>query len=598
MGVLERLRRKTGHGSTDSTGHVDVDVAGGEGEEYVDDWSGLNDPSPWDTSPRRPSGPPRPGPRGWAIKGGGRASFVQPPQQMRGTTVQVCGLWPWATGAGAPMVGVPLGRHLFTGATVCCDPINWMRHTNLISAPSMFLLADPGLGKSKTVARMMLGLAGQGTVPMVLGDLRPDYVELITELGGQVIRLGPGRSVLNVLDPGETRAAVATLRQGAASARRAADARAARGEHDLAEGLRQRAEYRAKKANELEADAADRQVTMLTALVTINRGAKPITDGERVILERALALLAEQRGPEDPAPVLVDVYDVIESAPPELQLLTVNRGDTQRYQESTHDLLTSLQALINSELGRMLGGQTTEPIDLDAHPGGVVFDVSAISDINNKMQGAALMACWSAGFATINASWALSDAGLGPRRYFFAVLDELHRALRAGAGMVDRVDLLTRLNRRDGAGYVMVTHTMSDLQSMRDPEDVAKARGLIERSKILLIGGLSEREISGSEGGAGHPGLSSVVRFTDAEREMVTGWSTPTSWSTSTNQSAPPPGRGKFLIKVGQRPGIPIEVLITKTEQRISDTNARWQPDTQLENRLDEALSEDESEWS
>lgn len=515
---------------------------------------------------------------------------------MRGTTVQVCGLWPWATGAGAPMVGVPLGRHLFTGATVCCDPINWMRHTNLISAPSMFMLADPGLGKSKTVARMMLGLAGQGTVPMVLGDLRPDYVELIHELGGQVIRLGPGRSVLNVLDPGETRSAVATLRQGAASAQRASEARAARGEHELARGLARRAEYRAKKANELEADAADRQVTMLTALVTINRESPP-TDSERVILERALALLAGRREPDEPAPVIADVYDLIESAPPELQQLTVNRGDLVRYQEATDGLLRSLQALMESALGRMLGGQTSDPIDLDAHPGGVVFDVSAISDINSKMQGAALMACWSAGFATINASWALSDAGLGPRRYFFAVLDELHRALRAGAGMVDRVDLLTRLTRREGAGYVMVTHTMSDLDALPTKEDVAKARGLIERAAIVMVGGLSEREISGTAN-TDHAGLSSVVRFTDAERDLVTGWSTPTSWSTSTNQAAPPPGRGRFLIKVGQRPGIPIEVLITATEQRISDTNARWRPDTGLEDRLDEALSEDESEWS
>ncbi|CAM5662223.1 hypothetical protein STENM223S_03427 [Streptomyces tendae] len=37
-----------------------------------------------------------------------------------------------------------------------------------------------------------------------------------------------------------------------------------------------------------------------------------------------------------------------------------------------------------------------------------------------------------------------------------------------------------------------------------------------------------------------------------------------------------PPGRGRFLIKVGGRPGIPIKVSITDTERALHDTNTRW----------------------
>lgn len=511
------------------------------------EWAGLGDERGLDTRPRRPPGPARPGPRGWAGAGGGRSTYVSPPPTFRGTTFQVCGLWPFATGSSAPLVGVPAGRHLFTGATVCCDPINWFMHTNLIDAPSAFMLADPGLGKSKAAQRMMIGLAGQGITPMVLGDLRPDYVDVIKALGGQVIRLGPGRSVLNVLDPGET----------AAAARRLIEA------------------GHAEKARELLADAHRRCVTMLTAMLAISRGSTP-SDSERAILGRAVQLLADRRGDTDPPAVLSDVYAVIEAAPGELHELTVSRGKTSRYQEATEGLLRSLRALMEDDIGRMLGGQTTEPLDLVNHPGGVVFDVSSISDVDQALQGAALMACWSAGFAAINAAHALADVGLAPRRLFFAVLDELHRALRAGHGMPDRVDLLTRLNRRDGAGYIMITHTMSDLEALPDAADVAKARGLVERSKIKLIGGLSEQELTG---GPGRAGLGTVVRLSRAEQELITGWSTPAGWSVNHGDTAPPPGRGKFLIKVGQRPGIPVQTVMTPTElSEIRDSSEMWRP--------------------
>jgi len=58
------------------------------------------------------------------------------------------------------MTGVPLGRNLLSGATLCCDPISWFQRANLISNPSAFVLGKPGLGKSTVVRRMALGLAG------------------------------------------------------------------------------------------------------------------------------------------------------------------------------------------------------------------------------------------------------------------------------------------------------------------------------------------------------------------------------------------------------------------------------------------------------
>src|SRR5512144_1867669 len=131
--------------------------------------------------------------RGWRGRGGGHSTYLQPPPEWRGTTVQICGLWPYGVGAGAPMIGAPLGKHLFSGATVCGDPISWFQHAGLLTAPTAFVLAREGFGKSSMVRRMATGAAYFGAIPLVLGDLKPDYPDLIRALGGEIIPLGRGR---------------------------------------------------------------------------------------------------------------------------------------------------------------------------------------------------------------------------------------------------------------------------------------------------------------------------------------------------------------------------------------------------------------------
>jgi hypothetical protein len=78
---------------------------------------------PAKTAPQKIPRQPReagPGARGWSGRGGGMAQLVPSVTEYRGTTVQVCGLWPFSSGASSPMIGVPLGRHEETQATVCC----------------------------------------------------------------------------------------------------------------------------------------------------------------------------------------------------------------------------------------------------------------------------------------------------------------------------------------------------------------------------------------------------------------------------------------------------------------------------------------------
>ncbi|MGW5640845.1 ATP/GTP-binding protein, partial [Streptomyces sp. NPDC003832] len=42
-------------------------------------------------------------PRGWMGPGGGRVGYMDPPTMWRATTVQACGMWPFAAGSGSPM---------------------------------------------------------------------------------------------------------------------------------------------------------------------------------------------------------------------------------------------------------------------------------------------------------------------------------------------------------------------------------------------------------------------------------------------------------------------------------------------------------------
>ncbi|MGH3265599.1 MAG: ATP/GTP-binding protein, partial [Trebonia sp.] len=359
--------------------------------------------------------------------------MVQAPLEHRGSTVQVCGLWPFAVGTGTPMIGVPLGRSILNDATLCCDPISWFQHAKLIHNPSCFYLGKPGLGKSSVLRRQSLGLAGFGVLSMFLGDTKGEHVDLVQAQGGAVFRLGPNRDYINVVDVSDARAAERRLREAGFT----------------------------EQAEEVRADADRRRLMLVETLITISRKGREVTDRETALIGEALAMLDAE---SDTPPVLPDLVRVIEARPEELRVIAMDRGDSARYQDVTENLLVSLRSLTGrGRLGEIFSRQSTVKLPLDRS---CVFDLSAVRGGDDSLLAAALVVCWAIGFGAVNIGQVLAECGLGPLRHWFVVLDELWRALRAGAGMVDRVDELTRLNRQWGTGVAMCTHTMSDLDGL------------------------------------------------------------------------------------------------------------------------------------
>jgi hypothetical protein len=322
----------------------------------------------------------------------------------------------------------------------------------------------------------------------------------------------------------------------------------------------------------LREQAVVRAATMAAALVQVIRRS-PLEDWEHGLLTRTVRTMTtahRERGLA--APTLPELAALLRD--PTSEMITgVLADDAADYHRLTQRLNRSLTALLDGPLGTTFAGQTTERIRPDS--AGVCVDISAAARQSEEYLAAVMLATWSEVFATVEAANALADAHLAPQRHFLTVIDEMWRPMRlTGAGLVDKLDAITRLNRAEGVGHIFITHTLKDLESMDSPAETRKAKGFAERSAITVTAGLAREDLRA---------LSDVRRLSQAEIDTVASWSTPPGWrprlqrsADGSSRPAPPPGAGRVLIKIGQRPGIATQVLLTQTELDLHDTNTRW----------------------
>jgi hypothetical protein len=458
---------------------------------------------------------------GWKVPGGGRAAHVSAAPEYQGTTNQVCGLYPFLAGSGVPTVGTPVGRHQLSGEVTCLDPLAWLR-AGLTVNPGEFILGQPGTGKSTLVKRQVTGAVAAGTRVLVLGDTKPDYAMLTAHLSGQVIRIGRGMDTVNPLDSGALGSA---LRHAAG-----AEARALR--HEV----------------------RSRRLSLLIALCTLVREER-VSNAEEVILGRAVDLLDER----DPAgqPTVTDVLALISQGTDALR--SAARADTHdAYRARTDDLAFTLASLCSGTLAGTFDGRTSRPADPDAPI--VTMDISRVGAAGDRLLTAAMLCTWAHGHAIVDAAAALAGQQGTQARPTLAVMDELWRALRGAPGLVEHADSLSRLGRARGVATIMITHSLDDLTALPTAEDRAKARGIAERCAITVLAALPPRELDR---------VAEIVPLTRPERDLVTSWAAPESWLPGARH----PGRGRYLIKAGERAGLPVEMTLVGAEYHLYDTD-------------------------
>jgi hypothetical protein len=463
--------------------------------------------------------------RGWREPGGGRVAHVEAGVEYQGTTVQVCGLYPFVAGSGAPAAGTPVGRHMLWGEVVCLDPLAWLR-AGLVTNPGLFLLGQPGTGKSTLVHRLLSGAVATGVRGLVLGDTKPDYTRHVEHLGGQVIRVGRGMDRINPLDAGPLGTVLPGLTR--------------------------------MDAERLRWEVRGRRLALLLALLTLVRGGR-VANAEEVVLARAVDLLDARLTAAHPGagPTVPDVLRVIEQGPDELRA-AARAAAEPAYRDRTSDLVFGLALLCQGQLAGVFDQPTSHPID-PAAPA-VSVDISRVGAAGDTLLSAAMLCTWAYGFAAVDATAALADAGLRPRTHYLGVMDELWRALRGAPGLVEHADALTRLNRAKGMASVMVTHSLADLDALPTEADRAKARGFVDRAAITVLAGLPPAELDR---------VTRITPLTGPERDMIAGWAAPDSWQPGARH----PGRGKYMVKTGQRLGIPVQLSLVGAEADLYDSD-------------------------
>ncbi|GAA3122464.1 hypothetical protein GCM10020254_81900 [Streptomyces goshikiensis] len=152
-------------------------------------------------------------------------------------------------------------------------------------------------------------------------------------------------------------------------------------------------------------------------------------------------------------------------------------------------------------------------------------------------------------------TWAQSAIDQPGQKPWIVVRDELWRQMRSGgATMVKKIDSDLRLSRATGTIQVLATHRLSDFESVgaAGSEAVAIARDLIAscETRIQLAQDTRPLQIT-----------REAIGLTDSECRLIGSW--------GAGQ------RGRALWKVGRGGGHAVQLMLSRTEERLFETDEK-----------------------
>ena len=462
---------------------------------------------------------PLPPARGWREPGSGRASHVGSSAIWQGTTKQLAGLFPFVGGAGVDVRGVPIGHDAHTHEPIGFHPGQWLRDGLISNTGIWGPMAQPGVGKSAFAKRLALGLSAMGWQIFIPADLKSEYTGLVRALGGTVLRLQRGHDKINPLDPGP-----------------------------LAD-----ASFGTDPAH-LDTIRA-RQVAVLEGLLIISLR-RPVSATESLLLTSAvgIAAAAAVRG----EPTIPEVHAVLSN--PTAEILAELRIDsTERYHDLFRELISALGTTVHGALRGLFDARSSARAD-PATPA-ISLDIAALDGEADETVAAAMLCSWSWGAGLVEAQQLRGRDGRS-RANLLWIQDEMWRALRTGQGLVEKSDRMTRLNRAQGVASLYLTHSMRDLEALPTDEDRAKARGIAARCQVHIYGGMPRPEAE-----------LLPVNLTGPEIAELTSWQS----SGTYHRGQPHPGRGRYLLKAGERVGLPVVTSLHPEEAALYNTDTAWQ---------------------
>lgn len=342
----------------------------------------------------------------------------------RATTASVQAIYPFVTEAGLGPRGVYLGRDLY-GGSFTYDPFT-LYEERVLTNPNMLVIGEVGAAKSSLVKTYCYRQAVFGRRAWI-GDPKGEYAPLARALGVEPIRLAPGGTV---------------------------------------------------KLNPLDGSAPDSVRLSLVQALAATALRRELEQEEYAVIREAVAAL----GRAERSPTLPQLVALLFRPTAEMSARLYTRSC--QLTDAARPCALALQRLCEGELGGMLDGPTSVPIDPEAPA--TVFDLSAFYD---SAALAIVMTC-AAAFqrAVIGEIHARADAVGQPAPKFINVFDEAWRVLSV-LGVGEWLQDLFKKSRSYGVQNVLVMHRLSDLAAAgaAGSREVALAEGLLHDAQTRVV---------------------------------------------------------------------------------------------------------------